>query len=422
LKNKSLAILSPLCLALAAANAEAAIEPFTLGASETVKHESNVNHASTGAISDWISATEFTAALDQAVGRDKLVANAGVNYTAYRRHEDHDLNNWGYHAGAEFDFNTIGDISGAIGADTSRKRYVYGTTDTSLLDNPLTSTNELNMQKDSHVFGRLQLGGPSRWQIFTGADASRRTYSSSNFSGDDEHQWSANLGTRYETSPDLHVGLVANYTRGEYPHAIVASFGGVPITAVSRFRTRSISATTDLKATGNSTFDASLGYTTESADALTKDAKFVNGSLNWTWTPPSHFTVNLGLKRSMDVDTTSTGMNTGLLNVNNLNGVSINNTALLDVAYALTAKISLDANTAYTQRKYSDVRQLDGTVVGGTLNTSSFWLSVHWLPTRTTDLNCAAGRERRHSDTALSPFLPSYTDNTVQCAASIKFD
>ena len=421
MKNKTLAILSPLCLALVAANAEAAIEPFTLGASETIKHESNVNHAQTGATSDWISSTEFTAALDEAVGRDKLVANAGVNYNAYKR--EHDINNWGYHAGAEFDFNTIGDISGVLGADTSRKRYIYGTTSDLALPTGLTGpTNELNMQNDNHVFGRLQLGGPSRWQIFTGYDASRRTYSASNFKGDDEHQWTANLGTRYETSPDLHFGLVANYTSGEYPHAVVASFGGVPITAVSRFRTRSIDATTDLKATGNSAFDASIGYTTESADALTKDAKFVNGSLNWTWTPPSHFTVTLGLKRSMDVDTNSTGMNTGLLNVNNLNGVSINNTALLDVGYALTAKISLDASAAYSQRKYSDVRQLDGTTLSGTLDTTNFWLSVHWLPTRTTDLNCGAGRERRHSDAALSPFLPSYVDNTVQCAASIKFD
>jgi hypothetical protein len=421
LKNKTLAMLSPLCLCLHAAGALAAIEPFTLGASETIKNESNVNHAPSGAMRDWISTTEFTAALDQAVGRDKLLANAGVNYNAYKN--EHHIDNWGYHAGAEFDWNTIGDLSGAFGADTARKRYVYGTTSNLGLLGGLTGpTNELNMQNDSHAFARFQLGGPSRLQIFTGIDASRRTYSASDFKGDDEHQWTANLGTRYESSPDLHFGLVGNYTRGEFPHAVVASFGGVPITAVSRFRTRSINLTTDLKATGNSAFDASVGYTTESSDALTKDARFVNGSLNWTWTPPSHFTINLGLKRSMDVDTNSTGMNTGLLNVNNLNGVSINNTALLDVAYAATAKISLDASAAYSQRKYSDVRQLDGSSLGGTLDTTTFWLTVHYLPTRNSDVSCGAGREKRHSDAALSPFLPSYVDNTVQCAASIKFD
>jgi len=94
LKNKPLAILSPLCLALYAAGAHAALEPFSFKVSETIKHESNVNHVQDQfKRGDWISNTELTAALDQALGRSRLVADTGVNYNAYD-HQDH-LNSWG---------------------------------------------------------------------------------------------------------------------------------------------------------------------------------------------------------------------------------------------------------------------------------------------------------------------------------------
>ena len=429
MKNKTLAMLSPLCLCLHAAGALAAIEPFTLGAGETIKHESNINHAPSGATSDWISSTEFTAALDEAVGRDKLVANAGVNYNAYRRHENHSLNNWGYNAGAEFDWNTIGDLSGAFGADTSRKRYVYGTTSEpayAIVDGQivlLPASNELNMQNDNHVFGRIMLGGPARWQIFAGADANRRTFSASDFRGNDERQWSANVGTRYATSPDLHFGIVGRYTRGEYPHAVISTFGGVPSGFSDlHFKTRSVDATVDLQATGNSSFDASLGYTTTNNERLSRDVHFVDGSLNWTWKPPSHFTFSLGLKRSSDVDTTSTGLNTGILGSNNLNGVSINNTALMDLTYALTAKISLETNAAYSQRKYSEFTNSNGQTGTGIVNTTNYGLYVRYEPTRNSNISCGGAREKRRSNAIVSELLPGYSDNTVQCLASIKFD
>jgi hypothetical protein len=426
LNNKPLAILSPLCLALYAAGAHAALEPFSFKASETIKHESNVNHAQDQfKRADWISNTELTAALDQALGRSKLVADAGVNYSAYD-HQDH-LNSWGYRAGAELDWETIGDLSGALGADTGRRRYIQGVTEDLALPGQVdtTTVNELNMQTDHHVFGRIRLGGPSRWQLFAGGDASRRSFSADNFRSNDERQWSANAGTRYATSPDLVFGIVGSYMRGEFPHVRVGSFGGEPIEIVSKFRTRSISGTVQLQATGNSEFDASLGYTKQNSDALADELHFVNGSLNWTWRPPSHFTVKLGLKRSSDVDTTTTAVNNGVRFSNNLNGPSVNNLALLDVTYALTAKTSLDADLSYSHRKYSQVSVPNPVtqttdVESGTLNTTSFFLSANWQPTRTIDLTCGAGREQRRGAASFSIF--SYSDNTVRCTAAIRFD
>ena len=428
MNNKSLAILSPLCLALYAAGAHAALEPFSFGASETLKHESNVGHQQDQfARTDWISNTEVKAAIDEALGRGKLGVDAGVNYNAYKRQDN--LNSWGYHAGAQLDWETIGDISGAFGADTSRRQYIDGVTNDILplpgQTTPQTVT-ELNMQTDDHGFARIQLGGPSRWQIFGGGDFNKRRFSASNFSSNDERQWSANFGTRYATSPDLVFGLVGNTSRGEFPHVATFSFGGAQNTEVKRFHTRSVDGTVQLKATGNSEFDASLGYTKETSDLLpSRELRFVNGSLNWTWTPPSHFTVKVGLKRSTDFDTSTTGLNNGARYANSLSGPSINNLGLLDVTYALTAKVNLDANASYSQRKYTDVAFTDPTtgaasLESGTLRTTTFFFTAHWQPTRTTDVSCGAGRERRSGNSSFSVF--SYSDNTVRCTAAIKFD
>jgi len=420
LNNRPLAILSPLCLALYAAGAKAALEPFSFNLSETVKHESNVAHQQDQfAHSDWISSSEFKAAIDEPLGRGKLGVDAGANYNRYGKDVDRNLNAWGYHGGAQLDWETIGDLSGAFGADASRRQYIEGVTNDVLFSTPVT---ERNMQTDDHAFARIQLGGPSRWQIFGGGDFNKRRFSASNFTSNDERQWSANFGTRYATSPDLVFGLVGNTTRGEFPHVVTFVFAGETRTEVKRFNTRSINGTVQLRATGNSEFDASLGYTKENSDLLeSRELKFVNGSLNWTWTPPSHFAFKLGLKRSTDFDTSTTGASNGTRYASGLNSPSVNNLALLDVTYALTAKVNLDANATYSQRKYSNIAVQDAqgnpTVASGSLRTTTIFFTAHWQPTRTTDVSCGAGRERR------SGFAQySYSDNTVRCSAAIKFE
>lgn len=416
MKMNPLAILSPMCLCMFAGAARADLEPFSVGASETLQHQSNLNHtddAQIAPVSDWISTTEFNAALNQAIGRDKVVASAAVDFNRYRH--THGLNATGYHAAAEFDWNTVGDLSGSLGADSQRRQYIYGETADPTPGTPAVLIDTRNLQTDNHAFARIALGGESRWTIFGGFDANQRNYSNSSFAASEEHQWSTNLGTNYSTSPDLSFGITGAYVRGEYPHGAIA--GGA-----SDFNSKSINANTKWQASGSSAVDASLGFTTQSNAVLAGDRHFINGSFNWTWTPPSHFGITFGLKRSSDADTGTTGVTTGIVNVNNLRGTSINNVAHLDVRYELTAKINLDATADYTQRKYSGLQLLDSTVASGSTRTSRFFLNAHYQPTRTVDLSCGAGREIRHIDSGLAAVTPAYTDTYYQCAAAIRFD
>lgn len=412
MKLKPAVAWSPLFLLLLSGAARADLTPFSFGASETIEHQSNLNHTDDSIKqADWLSTTELRAALDQALGRDRLTASAAVNYTKYRNADDRDAT--GYQAATTFDWSTIGDLSGALGASSSRRQYIYGVN-----GGETVSTSSRNLETTNNLFARAELGGQSRWTLFAGINAMNRDYSAASFASNEERQWSTTAGTRYSTSPDLSFGLTGDYVRGEYPHYV--SLSGTPES--QNFTSKSISATTRWQASGNSGLDASLGYTTQNSD-LQSSQHFVSGALNWTWTPPSHFRVRFGLSRS-----TNGGVVSG--NLNSLNDRSLNNAATLNVNYELTAKVSLVADAAYIQRKYSNaqvpVLQPDGTLALQTLNgsnhTSRIGLSAHYQPTRTTDVSCGGSREVRTSDSAINNLTPNYTDNTLQCTASIKFN
>jgi hypothetical protein len=406
LNLKPLAVCSPLLLCLISGAARADLEPFSFGASEAIVHDDNLNRTDEAPrVAVWYSTTELRAAMDQAISRDRLTASAAVNYSDYRHLPDR--NAFGYRGAVALDWSTIGDLSGTIGADSSRQQYFYG-----FNDDVNTPAEGKNLETDNHVFAKVSLGGPSRWNIFAGFDANQRNYSAETFRINEERQWSQSLGTTYSTSPDLSFGVTGSYTRGEYPN----------YTGPSNFSTRTLSGTTKWQASGNSSLSANLGYTTQDSD-LQPSLGFVSGALNWQWTPPSHFTVNFGVSRSTDGGVAAGSLTT-------LNDRSINTSANLGVSYQLTAKISLTAGGQYAHRKYADVSvpllNADGTQdgtesVSGVSHTSRFSLGAHYAPTRTTDLGCSGSREVRGSGSVqLVPL--NYVDNSIQCTASIRFD
>jgi len=406
---------SPMLLLLVVGAARAAgLEPFSFDASETIRHQSNILHAeSSDHKADWMSTTELSAAVDQTIGREKILGSASVN--ADRYDSLHQRNSNGYSGRAELDWSTIGDLSGAFGGDVRRHQYLSG------FDGDQSSPIK-NLQTDNHAFARVQLGGLARWSIFSGFDASERKFSDPNFDINETRQWAVSGGTNYSTSPDLSFGINARYVRGKYPRVVLAS-------GVQEFTARTVGVHTDWKASGNSLFEANVGYTQQRTDGQ-PDQNYVSGGLDWRWTPPSHFSVNLGLSRDAS---TSVGSGATIVNTNNsINDRSLNTTAHLDVGYALTAKISLDALAEYIHRHYSDAQVptgftfADGTPVltpaSGSNDTARFTLSANYAPTRTTKLNCGISREVHTADKDVRAISTPYTDNSVMCAASIRFD
>ena len=413
MKMKAVATCSPMLLCFVAGAARADLEPFSFDASEVIQHQSNILRTDTsGDKSDWLSTTEFRAALNQEIGRERLKGSASVNLDHYSKFSDRDST--GYTAQGEFDWSTIGDLSGALGADSHRRQYLYG------LDGDQASTTK-NLQTDNHAFARVQLGGLARWSIFGGFDASERKYSDPSFDFNEVQQTAISAGSSYATSPDLSFGVQGRYVHGKYPHVVLS-------TGEEAFSTKTVGVNTKWTASGNSAFDANVGYTQQRMDGQS-DQHYITGAVNWHWAPPSHFAFELGASRD---STTSVGEGATIANTNtSINGRSLNTIAHLDVSYALTAKVTLDALAQYIHRKYSDALiptslSFGGTVVfepaDGASNTSRFTLSAHYLPTRTTSVGCGFSREVHSSEQSIRTISQPYTNNTVQCLASIHFD
>lgn len=401
----------PLCLLVLSGAAHADLEPFSFGASETLQHQSNVARTSE-AESDWLSTTEFTAALDQAIGRQRLTANGLFDINRYKNFGNLNANE--YSVAAALNWETVGDLSGAIGGDSQRRQYFYGVNGE--FQNGSAATTTRNLQTDNHVFANAQLGGLSRWSLLAGADASQRKYSDPLYDANEERQWSAHAGTNYATSPDLSFGITGSLTRGTYPNFVISGMH-------DDFKIESADVTTKWQVSGVSKLDASLGYT-RSLYTGQPTTNFVNGSLNYTWTPPSRFSVVFGLSRDSSANAGANG--SSAVDANNLTGHSINTNAHLSVTYELTAKTSLVANLQYLQRRYKDAVVQTTTSAQGSLDgsnrTTQFGLSAHYKPTRITDLSCSAAREIRNADASIVLTTPNYTDTILMCTAAIKFD
>jgi len=411
MKMKSLASCSPMLLCLVAGAAHAGLEPFSFGASELLQHQSNVFHSDVDRKGDWLSTTELQAAVDQVISRERLLAGAKVDLNKYA--DLHNRDSIGYSVNGELDWSTIGDLAGAFGADSRRHQYLYG------LEGD-RSSNTRNLQTDNHAFARVQLGGMARWSIFAGADASQRRYSDPQFDLNEIKQWSASGGTSYQTSPDLAFGLHGRYTHGTYPHIVL---GG----SQEAFTTRAAGVNTRLTATGNSSFDGSVGYTDQQTDGQPAQ-HFINGGLNWRWAPPSHFIFTLGVLRDSN---NSSGLEASIVNANNsVASRSVNTSAHLDVNYELTAKVNIDLLSQYIHRRYSNALVPSGFSSGGSpvlipvsgvSDTVRFTLSAHYAPTRTTTVTCGFAREFHTADEQTRLIAGPYTDNTAMCSAAIEF-
>ncbi|MET0382562.1 MAG: hypothetical protein ABW032_03980 [Burkholderiaceae bacterium] len=414
MNHKTAAAWSPACLLLAAGAAHADLTPYALSAAETVQHLSNVYRSPDAARQgDWISTTDFRASLDQPLGRDRLVGFADFNLNRYKSLKTSDSN--GYSLGGTFEWSVPGDLSGTLAADTRRRQYFYGFDGEVLTANGPVASSTHNQETDDHLSAQLKLGGMARWSLFSGFDATRRHYSDPGFQANDQRQWTVSGGTSYSTSPDLSFGLTANYTRGEYPNFLVNG-------SADSFNLRTVNATTRWRASGNSSFNASVGYTSERTD-VGAPRNFVNGALNWSWSPPSHFKVNLGLARDTNSDT-SNGPNASA----NLSGRSLNDAGHLAVSYELTAKVSLVATGQYAQRKYGDsvipatTGGAQAVAVSGSNRTTAVGLTVNYAPTRIANLSCGLTHESRTSDASLHIVAPGYTNMIYTCSAQVRFD
>jgi hypothetical protein len=389
--------------------------PWSLGVLETVAHDSNVFRVQDGVAltppamrSDWISTTGLIGALDQPLGRERLKANAELDWNAFR--DNKQLNSTAHSLSIEGDWATIEHLSGEVGYSNSAQLYRYNLS----VNQQVT---ELNTQTTNAAFARFHLGVVTRWTfdaIFNGLDLG---YSADPYKPRDLRRWDGSLGATYQASADMRLTLSDRYTKGEYPNYTVS--GDYPDTVTPDHFTRNdINLGLTLAATGASTLRArvSLAHENHSViDSRSFDAWSADGQ--WTWTPTGRTQLTLDFLRDNDTGSTESSLFSSNADARNRTAISAT------VGYELTGKTKLHASGTYAHRDLdsSFTGSPDSTLRG----TDDLWnagIGFDYFPTRTSQIGCTISRERRRTGgDALSITYP-YSATVGSCTGQLSFD
>lgn len=391
-----------LALGLACAGAQAQLAPFGVTLSETVSHQSNVFRAPQGGeTADWLSTTSLRGTFDQAFGRQRAKAFAGVDAGAYKNIKG--LNHTGHQAGAEFDWSTVNNLSGSIGADTVSRLYQYGIGGSTLYQGK-------NIETTNHAFSRVQLGGVARWALLGGAEFTDRSYSATDFAANEVSQWAADLGLRYQATPDLSFTATGRRTEGKFP-----KFGTA---GADEFSINNFGVAANWQISGASNFGLSLGHSEED-HLLQPDRSYWNGALRWIWTPAGRVKLALGLRRD---SSSNTALVPGEASVAapSLLSQSLNTSADLNVTWEATSKISVVSGLQQAENRY-DTLLVNNQSTAGTATTRLYSLGLRYKFSRGVDLGCSAAREERTVASSISPVVTGYNTSTLTCMGQLAF-
>ena len=162
----------------------------------------------------------------------------------------------------------------------------------------------------------------------------------------------------------------------------------------------------------------SLGRTEHSL-ATAQDFKGVTGALGWDWKPGGKLAFSSQFSRATGNDsnfeTTPGGANVITASADNSR---LTTSLWLNTSYEATAKIRLDASWSRASRTLTNSLSVNSAqpisaTDGDRLD--RFRLSARYVPTRTLELSCNLGRERRSADNSTLTY--AYRTTTVACSA-----
>lgn len=392
-----------LVCSLASASAQAELAPFGLSVSESISHVDNVFRTSADQRrADWIATTSLQGTFDQTFGRQRAKASAGLDHGHYARNSQ--LDHTGYHAAAQLDWSTVGNLSGSLGADSSQRLYQYGIEGS-------TPFAGKNLETTNHAFSRAQLGGAARWTLLGGLEFAERSYSVASFAPNEVSQWSADLGARYQASSDLSFTAGGRQIEGKFPKATATAGDGFSVSTLIAGADWQLGAATKLT--------VNLGYNTEKHD-LQASRNYWNGLARWTWAPSGHVKVAAGLRRDSSGNTAlSPGESSSVTSIS-LVSPSINTSADLSVTWEATSKISVNSGMQQAENRYSSLN-VAGTPRAGTATTRLYTLGAQFRATRNINLGCNVSHEERTSDTAIGTVMNGYHVNTLMCMGQLAF-
>ncbi len=371
--------------------------PYYVGASQSVTHESNVfkvpgrEHPD----SDVVFGTSIFGGVDQSIGRQRVFANASVQNNSYNRLSRLDF--IGYDVMAGFDWATVERLSGSLTYARHEGQGDFSRPEAASITSGkfVETTEQVAASINYELITDLGLkGGVERRKV----QSSNQGSTSSDLTSD-----VARLGLRYRLGDSLSVGGGGRITREKHPGSLI----------FRRSNTRrDLDLTTDWTPTALTSVNAriSVGNGSSSQSGRGSSSK-VTGSLGARYSPTGRLSFDGSFSR--DTGTETTFLNAANSAAAGVGGVNVDTNRVtesinLRVTYLLTSKISLSGNYNRSDGSYGTL------LASNTDNTvDHYGLSAQYDVARNLSLGCGFQYESR-SGSSLT--VRSYSSNTANCS------
>jgi hypothetical protein len=386
--------------------------PYYVGVSEGLTHDSNVYRIPSGP-SDNYSSTSLFGGFDQPISRQRFFGRGNVTLNRY--FDQTQLNNTSYNLGTGVNWETVENLSGNLNLGAGRNLAAPTA-------GPTAPSATRNIAKTENADARVRWGGVSILTLEGTLGYSRLNYSDPQSVTSESKGRTGSLGLYYRPGALLRLGLAGRVNRTETPKAFFdPNTGGYQSNTITG---KNIDFTADYEVSGFVSANGRLSYTKQKNSSIGgADFSGVTGTfgLNYRPTPRTSFQLSAARDAGFDASLYNTVAVT-----TNADGVPVlttvagryENSQTTDsisagVNYEVTAKIGANAGVSYSRAKLTTTTVGAGPAGAYTLDKQkSFLVGASYAIARNWGLNCNASYTRRD----VSGGLPySYNDNLIGC-------
>jgi len=383
--------------------------PYYIGVSQALGYDSNLLLLSDGQPtpaglkrSDVLSTTSVIAGLDQPISRQRVFGNLALRVNRYASNSEYD--NQSYSGTLGVDWATVERLSGRLVGNVNRSLASFDQQGIGLVSaKNFEDSRALDFSANLGLVTQYSLYGTLGWREI------ENSLNLPALQSRDYNQLSYSAGVRWNPSSRSTFGIGLRQTDGEYPRFQPLPGGGFQ---ADKFSRRDIDLTATLQPSGASTVSARISTGDTEYDLATqRDFSGVTGSVNWTWVATGKTRFNATLTRDTGVDSYATIV----FNTPGTSDFSRVTTALnVSADYAATSKIMLTLGLGTSQRDL--VRSLPAALgIPGQASkdrTNALNLGARWTPSRSVQVGCNAGVQRRNASGVLSS---DFKSNTFSC-------
>ena len=394
------------CLPVAAQSS-----PYSIAGSVALAQDSNLlrlaDDQSPGpdeSRSDTIYSTSFLGAVNQSIGRERVVGSLTLRDNRFEQNKRYD--NQSYNGSLALDWATVERISGSLAVGAARALSTFNADGVG----QLTQKN-LETTRTANALVRVGLVTAYSLELSGGVRRVRNSLDDDRVLARNFNQDNLSLGLAWRPGGDLTVSAAVREVKGEYPTFRRDAAGAFES---DRFKQQFFDLIATWQASGASALDLRLNFAdTNYVVNEQRNYSAVNGSLSWQWQPTGKLRLNTRFSQDRGQDAYPSTVPFFFLRIPvTLFDSREVSTWRLQADLDVSAKIAVTSSVQVARRDLArdTVAVADATSLGlssGHDNTTSLNLGSRWAPTRAILVGCDIGNERRKASGELSFNLKS---------------